>query len=143
MIIRSLLLTVVYNLKKKETQATRDRFVGSSDSNAVLEELQKAIQGITNQTDKAIVAKGITGHILQNPNVYKRVLFDQEVLARTDALVITGGSTYGFVAMIKLGKLQYSLDFTSDNTDSEKVKQCKKVTFSDPGETSGNLVFRK
>ncbi len=114
----------------------------SSDSSAVLNDTKNAILGNSNQKDKVVFAEGKTGHVVREDGVYPRILFDLEVLARSDALVVTGGSTYGFVALIKVGSLEghYRIDFHANST----VEKCERVSLSRPGETPlGHFAIRR
>lgn len=110
------------------------RWFMSSDSNEVLVDLYKAVGNLTSQANKTFFTQGKTAHILKDPNAYRRTLFDLEVLARVDDLVITGGSTYGFVGMMKLGSLGYAVDFYEGG-------KCKRIRFSDAGSTPNGDYF--
>ena len=129
--------------KEREPKDKRPiRWFLSSDSNTVLVDMQKAVLNVTNQTNKVVFVEGKTGHILQDKSLYSRILFDQEVLARTDTLVLSGGSTYGSIAWIKSGKLagQHTITFHANST----AVKCEKLSLGRPGVTPyGSADFRR
>ena len=57
---------------------------------------------------------------------WQQAIADSELLARCDELIVTGGSTFGFVAAIKSQRLPYHLDSQANMT------QCRRSTLSRP-----------
>ena len=77
----------------------------------------------------------IVGPLIENNKGYDRTIIDSELLSRTDTLVITGGSTFGFVAAMKHKELGYFVNGKGSMND------CKKVTFSQTGSTGYNFQY--
>ena len=101
----------------------------SSDSDKLIQKYTKLY------TNKIITGEGIISHILKNKNGYDRAIIDMELLSRTDELIVTGGSTFGFIPMMK--KLQ--LGFYVNGNDS--MSACKRISFSQTGTTSVNKRY--
>ena len=57
--------------------------------------------------NKAFSSKGKVAHIAYYSEGYRRTIMDIELLSKCDELIITGGSTYGFIASMKMLKLPY------------------------------------
>ena len=88
--------------------------------------------------NKLIVVNGTIGHVGETSlelweRVYERTILDNELLSRCDEMIITGGSTYGFVAAIKSMRLPYSI------SGSEK---CKRASLSNPPFYAGTASFK-
>ncbi len=78
------------------------------------------------------------GHVEENPNAYQRAILDVELLAKCDELVLTGGSTYGFVAAMKRKKMPYYV-----NGNSAAMVKCERMTLARPSVTpGGSAVFK-
>ena len=86
---------------------------------------------------KAIVANETMGHVLENLNSYPRAIIDVELLSRCNELIITGGSTYGFVAAMKSLKKPYYVNGRSN------MSTCRLHELSRPSHTDlGTPVFK-
>lgn len=68
------------------------RWFISSDEQDFLREFDRKYQ------DKIASGYGTLAHIQEDLNAYHRTLLDIEMLARCDQVILTGGSTFGFVA---------------------------------------------
>ena len=71
----------------------------TTDSQALLDELR------VTYGHKMIMVNGTIGHVYESPDVhlvYEKTILDNELLSLCDEIVITGGSTYGFVAAMKV-----------------------------------------
>jgi len=64
--------------------------------------------------DKITSGYGKLGHIIEEPNTYERTLLDVEMLARCDETILTGGSTFGFVASMISQKRPYFVEGKRD-----------------------------
>lgn len=97
----------------------------------------KALKKITKiYPNKTIIGKGAIGHILWNKNAYFRTVMDSELLAKSDEIIITGGSTFGFVSSIRKGKLPFYIDGIDSNYP------CKRMNFSHlPRSKYGSAIF--
>ena len=72
-------------------------------------------------------------HISDDPNGYYRTILDVELLSKVDELIVTGGSTFGFVAAMKAQKMPWVVDFKK-----ELNKKCRVMTFKSPGSRKKN-----
>lgn len=61
--------------------------------------------------DKIIVGEGLIGHVGEDsPESYVRALMDLELMSRCNETVLTGSSTFGFLASLKNQKRPYVVD---------------------------------
>ena len=93
----------------------------TSDNLQFLQDLQKSYP------NKILVGVGTHGHVLHNPDSYKRSIMDVELMGKCNETIITGGSTYGFVAAMKTLKLPYYI-----NGGEFDMKKCIKVNLGTP-----------
>ena len=100
----------------------------SSDSELVVRNLSASFP------DKILLGEGLIAHVVENNKGYDRTIIDSELLSRTDNLIITGGSTFGFVAAMKRQELGYFVNGKGSMND------CQKVTFSRTGSTGNNFT---
>ena len=56
---------------------------------------------------KVIVANETIRHVERDVNAYPRTIIDIELLSRCDQLIMTGGSTFGFIAAMKSQRTPY------------------------------------
>ncbi|CAF0886271.1 unnamed protein product [Brachionus calyciflorus] len=102
----------------------------TSDANYVFKKF-KQVYG-----EKIIEGVGKLGHVLYNQQAYFRTILDNELLARSNEIIITGGSTYGFMASIRKGQLPYYIDGIHGNIP------CRKMIFSSlPRANSRTALF--
>lgn len=60
---------------------------------------------------------------------YERTIFDNELLARSNEILFTGGSTYGFVAALRQNKMPYCVEGKSDRPLDDN-EPCKRMTLN-------------
>jgi hypothetical protein len=93
----------------------------SSDSNELIKNLLNIYE------KKIIVGDGFITHTGIDRNGYQRAIMDSELLSKANELIVTGGSTFGFVATMKRLKLSYFVDGLIS------MKKCRRMSFSDTG----------
>ncbi|CAF0871454.1 unnamed protein product [Brachionus calyciflorus] len=76
--------------------------------------------------DKVIEGRGKIGHITYDDNTMYRTVFDNEILSKSNEIIITGGSTFGFVASLRQGKMPY---FVEGERQNEWNGACNRATF--------------
>ena len=76
--------------------------------------------------NKAFSSKGKVAHIAYYSEGYRRTIMDIELLSKCDELIITGGSTYGFIASMKMLKLPYFINGYSS------MESCSRTLLSKP-----------
>jgi hypothetical protein len=119
---------VVFNCAKDLEANTKTKkpikwFI-SSDNEAYIERIRQLFPG------KVINANGSVTHINDDAKGYFRALLDLELLSQCDEYIMTGGSTFGFMASLRSGKYPY---FVNGRFDSKK---CQLFSFSNPSQTS-------
>jgi len=67
------------------------------------------------------------GHVDEDKQGYYRAILDIELLSQTNELVLTGGSTYGWIAAMKMLKLPFYV-----NGKDSTMKKCLRHNFSQP-----------
>ena len=67
------------------------------------------------------------GHVDEDKKGYLRTILDIELLSLCNELVITGGSTYGWIAAMKMLKLPFYV-----NGKDSSMEKCLKHNFSHP-----------
>ena len=83
---------------------------------------------------KAMASNGTIEHIKFSTIGYRRTIVDVELLSRSDEIIITGGSTYGFVASMKSLKLSYYVNGKSSS-------DCSRISLSSPPRTPKNTCI--
>ena len=87
--------------------------------------------------NKVITAQGKIAHVHFEADAYKRAIIDIELLSKCDELIITGGSTFGWMAAMKTLKMPYYI-----NGLSRIMRRCEKVNLSRlPKRPSGEAIF--
>ena len=76
----------------------------SSDSQDVINTLKGRFP------EKIIFGQGEIKHISEQKAGHKRAIIDVELLSRTDILVLTGVSTFGFISSMKSKRFNYVVD---------------------------------
>ncbi len=87
--------------------------------------------------DKVIHGIGNIGHVLYNSNSYFRTILDNELLSACNEIIFTGGSTYGFLAVMKNKKMAYHVDGKTN------MKKCKKMDLHDSPVRSKDITLFK
>lgn len=102
----------------------------SSDSEPHLNQIEAAYP------KKVITGVGMISHVRVNSQGYYRAIIDSELLGRADELIISGGSSFGFIAALKSGKLSYFID------GKRSYEECKRMTLSrTPRRPEGYAIF--
>lgn len=70
------------------------------------------------------------GHIGEENKGFHRTILDVELLSKCNELIFTGGSTYGWIAAMKM--LSLPLYIEGKNLTSITMKKCVRSTFSEP-----------
>ncbi len=87
--------------------------------------------------DKVVVSQGQVGHIEQDSSAYRRTILDVELLTKCDVLVLTGGSTFGFVAAMKQLKMPFYVNGRMN------MNKCERMSLGAPSLTHAKVaVFR-
>lgn len=80
----------------------------------------QSIRGILDEhRDKILMADGKIGHVAERDDAYERALVDIELLSRCDQLILTGGSTFGFIASMKSQTIPFYVEGKSEMTNCE------------------------
>ena len=117
------------NVKQSNKNKTVKWFI-STDS----EKLSNIIKKL--YTTKAISANGTITHTHFHSVGQARAIIDIELLSRCDEIIMSGGSTFGYVASMKNKKLPYYIDGKSS------MKKCLRTVLSAPSRTpAGSAVF--
>ena len=74
--------------------------------------------------DKLLYGLGKIGHIVEKANSYERTVIDTVLLSKCDVLIMTEGSTFGFLASMMSGRLNYA---------TNGHEECRQITMSMPG----------
>ncbi len=116
--------TDVMSLKKKGV-----KWFVTSDQEWAIHELEKLFP------DKIFYGIGHLAHVSEDVNGYKRTLFDSEILSRSNEIIITGSSTFGFLSALKKGIMPFYVNVFNFN-------QCERMNLSWPAHNVfGPAVF--
>jgi hypothetical protein len=86
--------------------------------------------------DRVLHANGTIGHVEFESGVYSRALIDIELLSVSDELIMTGGSTFGFMAALKSAKYPWFVNGGVNATE------CERFSLTNPSYTTvGDAVF--
>ena len=111
-----------HNLKSSLNKKKRFKWFISSDTQSFIDEIF-LVYG-----NRSFTANGTITHIIDNPDGYEKAIVDMELLSRCDEIITTGGSTFGFVAAMKRGKLPYFVNGKDSN-----MKSCLRYSLAYPG----------
>ena len=90
----------------------------TSDNSYIMKRIQ------LKYSDRVIVGIGEMGHVQLNPKYYFRTILDNELLSHCDELILTGGSTFGFIASMKARKYFYYIN------GGYGMKKCERHQFN-------------
>lgn len=111
-------------LAQKENKNKTVKWFISSDKKWAFNKLKSKLG------DKLLESeKGVIGHVQVNSDSYYRTLLDNELLARSNEIIITGGSTFGFVASIRKAQLPFYI-----NGKSKDQGACSRMSLSKPSQ---------
>ena len=101
-------------------------------------DLEEQLTKIKNDyPDRVVSASGKIAHVHFESDAYKRAIMDIELLSKCDELIITGGSTFGWIAAMKNLKLPFYI-----NGQSSQMRKCERVNMSRlPMRPTGEVVF--
>lgn len=115
----------------KHEPKKRIKWFISSDSESNINEI------ISLYPNKAFSSNGSITNVYVSSNGYKRAIIDVELLSKCDEIIMTGGSTFGFVASMKSLRLPFYVNGNSTSTES-----CLKTSLSQLSQTpTGYAVF--
>jgi hypothetical protein len=111
-----------HGLKNNFNKNSKFRWFISSDTQSHIDELL-IVYG-----DRLFTVNGTITHINDDPNGYEKAIIDVELLSRCDEIIMTGGSTFGFVAAMKNMKLPYFVNGKDSN-----MTTCLRHSLAYPG----------
>ncbi len=122
---------VIASLGSKFNQTYKGfKWFMTSDNETILQRL------VEEHAEKTIVATEMIGHVddmgREKPDAYPRTIIDVELLSRCENIVITGGSTFGFVAAMKSFKKPYYVNGRS-NMSKCQLHEHSKPSITDTG----------
>lgn len=86
--------------------------------------------------NKILTGDGKIGHVAYESDSYERALFDIELLSYCNEIILTGGSTFGFIGSIKNQKRPYYVE------GKRSMNMCKLLDFNAPARTpTGYAMF--
>jgi hypothetical protein len=121
-----------YLMLHSETNKTKNiRWFIASDSQQNLDEI------FSYYPKKAFTANGTITHVNLDPTGYEKAILDVELLSRCDEMIMTGGSSFGFIAGMKSLKMPYYVNGFDAN-----MKSCRRnsLGFRDISKTPSNLT---
>lgn len=101
----------------------------STDSGGILERLKEKYG-----EHRIIHADGAIAHVAYRDVGYERALLDIEILSRCNETVLTGGSTFGFISVLKSQKLSYYVEGKRNESD------CRRFELFAPPRTPGGAA---
>ena len=110
-----------YLSSKRKSEKFNIKWFIASDSQSKLDLLLKEYER------KAFASKGTLAHIKHNHLGYERSIIDVELLSKCDELIITGASSFGFIAAMKSKKLPYFI-----NGFDKTMRRCQRMQFANP-----------
>ena len=121
----------IYNSKFKSKEKESFKWFIATDSDKLRNWTQ------SKYPDKVFYAKGRVAHVGWDAGGLKRVLLDIELLSRCNEIVVTGGSTFGWIAAMKMLKLPYYI------TGFSKMETCLRAELNlSPVNRNGAAVFK-
>lgn len=85
--------------------------------------------------EKVVIMDGEVSHVGTDARGYERTLMEVEILSKCDEMVLTGGSTFGFLSAMRKGRYPY---FVSGGV---KMKRCSYFSFSNPSRNLNGYAF--
>ena len=96
-----------YMLKSKRTDIAFKWFI-ATDSNKIRKFL------FENYREKSFTSNGTLGHTDSGGIGFRRAVLDVELLSKCDEVIVTSGSTFGWLAAMKTLKMPYYVSGSSD-----------------------------
>lgn len=110
-------------LKTESNNSRPVKWYVSSEYEWVIDEIRNMT---ASEGDKIISGEGKIDHVIKDPNAYERAILDVELLSRCDRLILTGGSSFGFVAAFKNRRRPYYVN------GRRSAQKCVLFDFSEP-----------
>lgn len=100
----------------------------------VCSDSEKFINDMTKKYPNKVIhlTDGVIKHVANDANGYERALLDIEILSRTDEMILTGGSSFGFVAALKAQKRPWVVE------GLRAAKECELFQFYAPARRGSN-----
>ena len=88
--------------------------------------------------NKAFTSNGTLSHVAYSSDGYARAILDVELLSRCNELVVTGGSTFGWIAAMKMHRMPLFINGFS------LMKKCMRANLSNrvPKTPTNFFVFK-
>jgi hypothetical protein len=123
------LLECARNIESKKKTTQKTKWFISTDDEAYLAKLKLKYPG------KIVTAQGEIAHT-NSKKGYERTVIDNELLSKCDELIITVGSTFGFVAAMRMGRLPLFFNMI------QNASTCERMSFTNyPIERGGFTVI--
>jgi hypothetical protein len=101
----------------------------ATDSDELYDQFKQKYAG------KLLSASGRIAHVMTGDG-FERAIIDSELLSKCDDLIITGGSTFGFVAAMRMGRLPMFFN------GQRNAKRCERMSFNNyPTRPEGYAVI--
>ena len=113
-------------LRNKSLNTNSFKWFLTGDSQVKLNKLLQMYPSKTFSTNKYHL-----GHIDEDKHGYFRSILDIELLSQCDELILTGGSTYGWIAAMKMLKLPFYV-----NGKTSSMTKCLRHNLSQPSTTN-------
>ena len=105
------------------------RWFVTSDSQDIMDQIDKKFPG------KLIRVNGTVGHMHSNDKAIAKTLLDNELLSMSQEIIMTGASSYGFLAAMKSARLPLFVRGAPNQT------QCQRATLYRPPTRLGYACF--
>jgi hypothetical protein len=123
-------------LKENNTSDNRNliKWFVSADHDRLIKKFSKRFPHRILTSDAS--GAGKVKHIGFDPAGYERALFDIEMLSKCHETILTGGSTFGFIAALKSQKRSFYVE------GGQSMSACKRLSLAKPSVTSkGYAVY--
>ena len=123
-----------YLLKDKSLSSDSFKWFLTGDSQDKMDQIIKKYPTKAFSTNKYQL-----GHIGEQNVGYHRTILDVELLSKCDELIVTGGSTYGWIAAMKMLKLPLYIE--GKNLTTITMNKCVRSRFSEPPSCGPNSAL--
>jgi hypothetical protein len=84
---------------------------------------------------KVVYAPGVIEHIQMGALGYNKTMMDSELLSRVDELIITGGSTFGWMSAVRRGRFPLFVNGRPMKANrTNEIGECERLRLSRPSE---------
>lgn len=119
------ILNCAVEIEKQQNSSMKIKWYVATDQQEVIDQIN------SEYGDKVITASGQIAHI-ETRQGYERTIIDNEMLSKCDELIITGGSTFGMTAAMRMGRMPLYFNGKKNCTE------CLRMSFSNLGATFNN-----